>query len=186
MAQRRMLIAGREAACGYPAVVAKLKLTPNQLRQLKEGVAASLVLTESQSKCLDEFLGEKFDFQSVLSVVDPVSESVGDIRKQIENPTPRVAQTFARLFLARSNRLGLSEEQLKKLRELAEEEPKFFDLIQRELSFADVMPVAGAGRGIAPAAVVADQYRGAVESQCWNVLDDKQKSLARQLLGGKR
>lgn len=83
-----MLIAGREAACGYPAVVAKLKLTPNQLRQLKEGVAASLVLTESQSKGLDEFLGEKFDFQSVLSVVDPVSESVGDIRKQIENPPP--------------------------------------------------------------------------------------------------
>jgi hypothetical protein len=43
--------------------------------------------------------------------------------------------------------------------------------------------VVGAGRGLTAAAAVAEQYREAIEEQCFNVLDDRQKSIARQIYG---
>lgn len=190
MAQRRGIIGGLEAVCGYPAVVAELKISPNQLRQLKEGESVKSVLTESQYRGLDRLLGAKFDF-GLVAVADPVlkqfSERQGEAAaRKFANESVQGWSAFARHFLVISDRLKLSDDQIKKLRELAEDEPKFFELIQRELSFADSPPVTGAGRGVTPAGVVSEQFREAIEEQCWNVLDERQQSTAKQIYGRRK
>ena len=177
MMQRREK-ASPEAMCGHPAAVAALKLTPIQLKRLSEGGLLADVLTPDQQEARPRMLGQ----------ICRLPTGVGD---QFVNVGPAVqlrwgSRAFAHYFLNQSNRLGLSAVQVKQLQALSEDEPKFFELIQQELSFANLAPVEGAGRGLAPAGAVAEQYREASEAQAWNVLDDKQKSLARQLFGGKR
>jgi hypothetical protein len=186
MTRRRLGYGGREAACGYPPTATALKLSPVQITKLKGGESAGEVLTHDQGNLLETLLGSPFQLSS--NVVDPVNArfrkpGLGGTIHDPEKPIIAQPTEFARKFLVISDRLKLSEEQIKKLRELAEDEPKFFELIQRELSYADTPPVVGSGRGFTPAAAVADQYREAVEEQCLKVLDDQQKSIARQILG---
>lgn len=175
---RERALAGPEAMCGHPAAVAALKLTPVQLQQLADGKPVADVLTMDQLAASEKLLGP------------PPAGLVG-YRDPFLPPLRRVAgadptAAFARHFLVIADRLKLSADQVKKLRELAEDEPKFFDLIQRELDFADTPPVTGAGRGLTVAGAVADKYRGSVEKQCWDVLDEKQRSLAAQFYGKRR
>jgi Spy/CpxP family protein refolding chaperone len=183
MINRRMLIGGRAAACSYPAIVSRFKLSPEQLRSLKEGNQPINVLTTAQAEALAK-LPEPYD-PLWLTVQDPVKDLLKESAARSKKEAYKVS-AFARSFLVISDRLKLSDEQIKKLRELAEDEPKFFELIQRELGFADTAPVAGSGRSITPAGVVSDQYREAVEEQCWNVLDDKQKSTAKAIYGRRK
>jgi hypothetical protein len=182
MTRRRLFKGGWQAACGYPPVVAALKLSPNQLGKLKEGMAVEDVLSKSQLESLYTQTGPAFDFGPFFGFRfgDPIVSDLyfGYAARQLS-----VTSAFARHFLLISDRLKLSDEQIKKLRDLAENEPKFFELIQRELSLADTPPVIGSGRAFTPAAAVADQYREAVLEQCFNVLDDRQKSIVRQIFG---
>ena len=94
-------------------------------------------------------------------------------------PSAFVARDFLRL----TDRLKLTAEQVKKLRELAEDEPKIRELIRKELALDDTPPVAGAGRGKTTVNVVTERYRAAVERQCWDVLDEPQRSIARKIFG---
>ena len=77
----------------------------------------------------------------------------------------------------------MSEDQIKKLRDLAEDEPKVKDLIRRELSLAETPPFAGSTRSLTVDRAVMDKYQAAVEEQCWSVLDAQQQSLARKIFG---
>ena len=95
------------------------------------------------------------------------------------SPPAAVARDFLRL----TDRLKLTAEQVKKLRDLAEDEPKIRELIQRELSLDDTPPVAGAGRGQMAVNAVSEHYRAAVEQQCWDVLEPAQQSIARKIFG---
>ncbi|HJZ93170.1 MAG TPA: hypothetical protein VKE40_19995 [Gemmataceae bacterium] len=180
MARRRLSAIGKEAACGYPPVVAALKISPIQLNQLKEGKSAGDVLTRTQADALDQFFGR--ESEPVLYVVDPVLSRFGG-RKRLELPRPFA---FAQHFLIRSNRLNLSADQVKKLEELAEDEPKVMELIQKELGYPDVQNVVGAGRGAVTADAVREKYKAVLEDQCWNVLDPRQQSLAKQLFGRRK
>jgi hypothetical protein len=181
MAGRRRAIGGYEAACGYPPVVASLRLTPFQLNQLKEGKTVGEVLTKAQAEALDDLVGEPTKLATW--VVDPLrdlAEKKQQPRKEQENATQ---PAFARSFLVLSGRLRLSEDQIKKLRDLAEDEPKVKDLIRRELSLAETPPFAGSTRSLTVDRAVMDKYQAAVEEQCWSVLDAQQQSLARKIFG---
>ncbi len=188
MVRRRVLIGGLEAACGYPPVVAEIKITPIQLRELGDGESVNKVLTVVQLSGLQKFIGNEGDLTD--ATIDPVLARAEQLGAALSNAsTSRQLQAllgFARYFLAISDRLKLSANQIKKLRDLAEDEPKFFDLIQRELSLADTPPVIGAGRSQTALVAVTEQYRAAVEEQCWNVLDDKQQSIAKQIYGRRK
>jgi len=174
MLQRREL-ASPEVMCGHPAAVAALKLSPVQLRQLREGKSVPDVLTKDQLARRRELLGKPFDLPA--DIEDPL---IGrPARVHVKSPD----FAFARNFLVLANRIGLSEEQIKKFRELAEDEPKIKELIQRELSLSDTPPVAGATRGLTTMTAVMDQYQMALEEQCWSVLDAQQQSTARKIFG---
>jgi hypothetical protein len=175
MMQRRAQ-ASPEAMCGHPAAVEALKLSPIQLQQLKDGKALADVLTQEQVKAADKLTGPPFEVPAGVS--DPF------LPRKSARPVIWSDAAYARYFLVVSDRLQLDEEQIKKLRDLAEDEPKFFNMIQRELGFAASAPVAGAGRGFTSGGAVAEQYREALGDQCWKVLDEKQKSIARQLFRG--
>lgn len=177
MLQRRARV-GPEAMCGHPAAVAVLKLTPIQLEQLRNGQSVGDVLTVNQAAKLEGLLGKPFDLPKW--VKDPFLPAEAGGR-----PTS-APYAFARYFLALSERLKLSADQVKKLRELAEDEPKVMELIQKELGYPDVQNVIGPGRGAVTADAVRERYKAAVEEQCWNVLDAQQQSLARKMLGRKQ
>lgn len=188
MARRRLNAGGPEAACGYPAVVSALKITPIQLKALQEGKSVADVLSKADADKLETLLGKETKLSSL--IIDPVMEKMREVQRKRDDVLAAARtneyRAFARSFLLISDRLKLSEEQIKKLRELAEDEPKFFDLIQRELGFADTPPVAGSGRSITPAGIVSEQFREAMEAQCWNVLDDKQQSTAKAIYGRRK
>lgn len=169
--------AGREAVCGHPAAVAALKLTPIQLKKLSEGTPVSEVLSQEQQGLLARLPGDAFLF------LDELYSPVAPPRKLLD---ANVMYSSARSFLRVADRLRLSHEQIRKLREIAEDEPKFMGLIQRELSFSDSPPVAGASRSQTSGAVVAALYRTAVEEQSFNILDERQQSLVRQMFGRAR
>jgi hypothetical protein len=174
--QVRALVS-QEAMCGHPAAVTALKLTPIQLAEFASGKRIAEVLTREQRDAREQLLGPPF--AALTAMQNP-------FLPQSRTPSNTFLAAFASRFLVISDRLKLTEEQIKKLRELAEDEPKFFELLQRELGFADTAPVAGAGRAITPAGIVSDQFRESVEEQCWNVLDDKQKSTAKAIYGRRK
>jgi hypothetical protein len=186
MARRRLLIGGPEAACCYPAVIEAIKITPIQLRALKERKPAADVLTKGDLAALDAFLGQPLKDPD--DVNDPIlarytrakqADEAG--RKKSEPFTP-----LARSFLAISNILKLSDKQITRLRELAEDEPKIMELIQKELDFSDTPPVLGAARSLTSANAVTGRFKAAIEEQCWTVLDAQQQSTARRIFGVKR
>jgi len=185
MMQRRALVSP-EAMCGHPAAVEALRLTPNQLQQLREGKSLDGVLTAEQMAARKGLLGKPFPLPT--GIVDPlISKDAVSLPESVAVPpmsnaaAPPRAQ--ARDFLILTDRLKLTAEQIKKLRDLAEDEPKVRELIRRELSLDDTPPVAGAGRGQTAVNVVSEHYRAAVEQQCWDVLEPAQQSIARKIFG---
>ena len=181
MVQRRLAIGGREAACGYPPVVAALKLTPIQLKSLKEGKSAAEVLAKSDLEALDRLSGRAFELSPYVS--DPLRARAAEARALEAKKLQSAPVAVARDFLHFTNRLGLSDDQIKKLRELAEDEPKIRELIHKELSLEDTPPIAGSGRALTSERAVTEHYRQAVEQQCWDTLDPAQQSIARKLFG---
>lgn len=173
MLQRRER-AGPEVMCGHPAAVAALKLSPVQLQQLRDGKPVKDVLTRDQMTNREKLLGPPFELPKVddpiLSVPAVATANVPDF-------------AFARSFLFFADRLKLSADQTKKLRDLADDEPKFKDLIRRELSLVETLPFAGSTRSMTVDRAVMDKYQAAVEEQCWSVLDAQQQSLARKIFG---
>jgi hypothetical protein len=181
MAQRRLSIGGREAVCGYPPVVAAIKLTPVQLKGLKEGKSVEDVLTKTDLASLEKVFGKSFEISPY--VPDPLRPRAKDARAADGSSIPTVTPAIARDFLRLTDRLKLTAEQVKKLRDLAEDEPKVRELIQKELALDDTPPVAGAGRAMTAVNVVTEHYRAAVEQQCWDVLEPGQQSMARKIFG---
>lgn len=175
MMQRRALVSP-EAMCGHPAAVAALKLSPIQIGQLRDGKLIADVLSSSQMKTREQLLGTPFVLPKIFS--DPYVSVVK------QNQIDTTENSYARSFLLLANRIKLDDKQVAKLRELAEDEPKIIELIERELSLADTPPVVGSGRCLTAVGAVTDIYKVAVEEQCWNVLDAAQQSLARKILGG--
>lgn len=170
MMQRRARVSP-EAACTYPAAISTLKLTPIQLQQFSAGKRLRDVLSEDQLAKHRQLLGEPFELPAVR---DDYIPALVDLRT-LAPPRAR-----ARDFLILTNRLGLTDEQVKKLRELAEDEPKIRELIQKELALDDTPPVAGAARLQTATNAVSEQYGAAVEQQCWDTLTPPQQSLARK------
>jgi hypothetical protein len=180
MMQRRARVSP-EAVCTYPTAVTVLKLSPIQLQQLSSGKPLADVLSKDQLEKHAQLLGKPFDLPALKDDYLP---------KPVQAPPPapitEVAYAQARDFLRLTDRLGLSAEQIKKLRELAEDEPKIRELIQKELSLEDTPPVAGSGRALTAEKAVGDHYREAVEQQCWDTLDPAQQSIARKIFGRRR
>jgi len=186
MARRRLDIGGLEAASGYPAVVAALKIVPNQLQALKNRRTAADVLTKTEMTSLEAFFGQPLKDPDDVS--DPIMARLVRL-KQAEQTARKAAGSFAavaRSFLVISDRLKLSDKQITRLRELAEDEAKIMELIQKELDFADTPPVVGSTRSLTSANVVASRFKESIEEQCFNVLDAQQQSTARRIFGVKR
>jgi hypothetical protein len=175
MMQRRAKV-GPAAVCTYPAAISTLKLTPIQLQQLSGGKRLADALSKDQLAAYDKLLGTPFELPSIKDDYIPAPKPAA----AVEPPTP---DAFARSFLRLTDRLKLTAEQVKKLRDLAEDEPKVRELIQKELALDDTPPVAGAGRALTAVNVVTEHYRAAVEQQCWDVLEPGQQSIARKIFG---
>jgi hypothetical protein len=187
MVLRRLGYGGWEAACGYPPVVQALKISPNQLTSLKGGASIDEALTKSQREMLTKLGGEHFQLNTFID--DPVPARFrlptggGAIQPPKDPPAPSFPISVARDFLRLTDRLKLNDDQVKKLRDLAEDEPKIRELIRKELALDDTPPVAGAGRAQTTVNVVTERFRAAVERQCWDVLDEPQRSIARKIFG---
>jgi hypothetical protein len=177
MMQRRAKVSP-EAICTYPAAIGTLKMTPIQLQQLSGGKRLAEVLSKDQLTAYDKLLGAPFVLPSIKDDYLPAPAPVPDPAVK-----PHVPYAVARDFLVLTNRLNLTEAQVKKLRELAEDEPKIRELIQKELALDDTPPVAGSGRAITTVSVVTDHYRATVEQHCWDVLEPAQQSTARKIFG---
>jgi hypothetical protein len=177
MMQRRAR-ASPQAVCGHPSAVSILRLSPMQLEQLEYGRELAEVLTKDQLAKYEKLLGKPFELPTTVN--DPFIPAA--------NSPPRkwMPYAFARNFLVRADRLKLSADQVKKLNDLVEDELNIKDLIQKELGYPDVQNVIGAGRGAITADAVREKYQEALEEQCWNVLDPRQQSLAKQLFGHRK
>src|SRR5262249_4461446 len=163
MARRRLLIGGPEAACCYPAAIDVLKITPIQLRLLKERKTVADVLTRADLAALEAFLGQPL--RDLDDVNDPILARFTRA-KQADAAAGKKSDPFtplARSFLAISNILKLSDKQITRLRELAEDEPKIMELIQKELDFSDTPPVLGAARSLTSANAVTGLFKAAIE-----------------------
>jgi|GEM_PF-3381301 len=180
MMQRRLAAGGVTAMCGYPGAVGRLKLTPIQLARLKDSKPFEEVLTKDQLELVKAIPTPKLDENDFYYVQHHIEIMRG----------PRLVETrryaTASAFLAIADRVKLSQEQIQNLRELADDEPKIMELIQRELDFADTPPVIGSTRSLTSANVVASRFKESIEEQCWNVLDAQQQSTARRIFGVKR
>jgi hypothetical protein len=174
MIQRRARVSA-EAACGHPAAVAALKLTPIQLQQLRDGKPVPDVLTVNQARDLGRLAGKPFDLPT--DVKDPYLPAAGQQAVVASRPA------LARDFLKMTERLKLSGDQVTRLRELAEDEPKIRELIRFELSLDDTPPMVGPARYLTAAAAVTEHYRTTVEQKCWDLLEPAQQSIARKLFG---
>jgi hypothetical protein len=173
-----------ETACTYPPTATSLKLTPVQLQQLSSGKRLADVLSRDQLAEYRKLLGQPYTLPTVWDDYLPVVVSA----PPPPPPAPKATgfsgpYVQARDFLILTDRLKLTAEQVKKLRDLAEDEPEVRELIQKELALDDTPPVAGAGRGQTAVNVVTEHYRAAVEQQCWDVLEPAQQSIARKIFG---
>jgi hypothetical protein len=192
MTQRRKALGGLEAACGYPPAAEKLKLSPIQFRDFKAGKPASEVLSKDDLLTLETLLGpasslEPDDYYDPIcakfnTAMHPMEER-GRFRIE-DNPfrnveVPAKEKLHAEYYLAIAERLGLSPDQIKRLQELAEDEPKVYELLRHELGFADTTPVTT--RIQTSVAVLNQRYRAALETHCFNVLDEKQQSIANSI-----
>jgi hypothetical protein len=189
MIQRRLVLGGVEATLGYPLVVDRLKLTGSQLESLRTGAAATDILTAEQEKERAALAGEPFNFLFDVDTPDPVLDAYrkaraeGQVKRNLVRPEQFEPNTLARSLLLLSGRLELSADQIKQLREIAGDEPKMKALIDRELGFPDGQHTIGADRGLRTATAVQSKYQRVVEEQSWKVLDPKQQSRAKQMMG---
>jgi hypothetical protein len=191
MIRRRFLIGGAEAAIGYPVVVERLGLTGSQLKALAEGGAADEVLTKEQQKqWAAGMVGAPFEFDIVVGdkyfeAFRKAQADAARARNKADGPAPveNVSLSLARSLLLLSGRLELSADQIKQLREIAEDEPKMKALIDKELGFPDGQHTVGADRGLRTATAVQSKYQKVVEEQSWKVLDPQQRSKAKQMMG---
>jgi hypothetical protein len=177
MMQRRARVSP-EAVCSYPAAISALKLTPVQLQQLSSGKHLADVLSKDQATKYERMLAEPSDMPWLIDEYIPATPFGRAPLARTVVP-PAIAQDFLKL----ASRLQLSEKQFNKLRELAEDEPKVRELIQKELSLEDAPPVAGASRCLTAVNAVNELYLEAVEKQCWDVLDPQQQSTAKKIFG---
>ena len=144
-------------------------------------------LAKEQVESLKKLGGDEFQLNT--NIDDPIPArfrqvaGAGAIQRPLVPPAPSLPVTQARDFLRLTDRLKLTAEQVKKLRDLADDEPKVRELIRKELALDDTPPVAGASRAQTTVNVVTERYRTAVERQCWDVLDEPQRSIARKIFG---
>ncbi len=174
MMQRRAR-AGPEAMCGHPDAVKALKLTQVQSNKLSEGQSVAEVLTRDQLAAREGLLGKPFEMPP--GIDDP-------ILPLNEAPIAWLPDVAARKFLWIGRQLRLTEDQIRRLKELADEEPKMRELIDSELGYSFAQSVGRAQGNRSAANEVQSKYKDVVEAQCQKVLDEKQRSLARQILGG--
>ncbi|HVK13695.1 MAG TPA: hypothetical protein VM597_33420 [Gemmataceae bacterium] len=189
MIRRRLVIGGVEAALGYPVVVDRLQLTGTQLKALADGDTADAVLSkDQQQRWAEGLVGEPFEFDVVdgdehfeaLRKAKALAARAADV---VAKPKNNVPPSLARSLLLLSGRLEMSDDQIKQLREIAEDMPKMQALIEKELGFPDGQHTAGADRGLTTAHAVQNRYRDVAEAQSWKVLDAKQQSLAKKMMG---
>jgi hypothetical protein len=166
--QRRLRVAGWEGMCSYPGVAARLKLTQVQIDELKAGKPTGEVLTVEETQTLKKLVGEPF-----CGVVNLKNElAASDEEEAITRPGQR---SFPLHVLAAASRLGLTEEQARRLRELADDEPKVRGLIQRELGYSGATTVALPTPSIETTTL--RRYAMAVEERALMVLTDRQRSM---------
>ncbi|HEX3148409.1 MAG TPA: hypothetical protein VHR66_10020 [Gemmataceae bacterium] len=187
MMQRRAKIS-REAACTYPPAIIAMNLTDKQLKRLTEGERFLDVLTVDQQLQYTRLLGAKRELRAAwddyLREKDPIRERFAPARSEpdfrVGPSKPYVPVTD---FLILRDEFKLTDEQVKKFKDLAEDDRRIRELIHNELAFDDATPSA-IGTGTPSIVVgVTNQYRAVVEKQCWSLLNATQKALAGKTFG---
>jgi hypothetical protein len=166
--QRRLRLAGWEGVCGYPGVAAHLKLTQVQIDELKAGKPTGELLTAEQIESLKKLVGDPF--RGAVKLKNELAAS--EEEEVITQPGQR---SFPLHVLAAAQRLGLTEEQARRLQELADDEPKVRGLIQRELGYSGTTTVGAPIPSVEIATL--QRYAKIVEEKALMVLTEQQRSM---------
>jgi hypothetical protein len=179
MVQHRQKAGGLAAACGYPEVADAIGLSVAQSLSLRAGKPPDEVLSGKQRDTYARIVG--LPFKGELRIDDPFAAP-----KKVEAPAfkPAVVPVFdeRKLHLAgymidNAKQLKLTDEQIARLKEIAEDAPKLKELLHRELSNLPPSTDLATLRNASPEAGAVNHYRKAIVEQCLEVLDEKQRSL---------
>ena len=180
--QYRAKIAGPAALFGYPGTGDFLGISGDDLKRVKQtGSLSDLrIPTQIKYKSLFDapFKGE-ITLKKNWLIVDRSAAS------KIQKPTPgdvfvdEKQITFANYMLDKSKRLRLTEDQEKRLREVAEDAPKIRQILHKELSNLPPPTIQGSARTMIPEVRAYEQLRKSIFNQCFEVLDKQQQSLLR-------
>jgi hypothetical protein len=179
MVQHRENVGGVGAACGYPEVADALQLDSVQQNSLRFGGLPSAVMTAKQKGIYSKIIG--LPFKGEVRIDDPFAPP-----KKAEVPAFKVATipviderkfNLAGHMIDNARQLKLTDEQTKRLKEIAEDAPKLKELLHRELSNLPPSTDLATLRNALPEVSAVNNYRKAIIEQCLEVLDDKQRSL---------
>lgn len=168
---------GIAAACGHPEANEILKITSRQDASLRDGIAPADVLNLNQQVEFTNLFGQPFKGELKFDNPLVVAATGGVARPARGVPLPEARQPFAGYMVEQSRRLRLTEEQVDRLKQIADDTPKLRALLHKELAQLPAPTVAGAARTFLPETRAAEIFRKAVREQCIDVLDEKQKSL---------
>ena len=179
MVQHREEVGGLAAAYGYPEVAEAMRLTEEQTRSLQAGVPPVAVLKGIQKDTYSLIVG--LPFKGEVRIDDPFAPA-----KKADAPAFKVATVpviderkfnLAGHMIDNARQLKLTDEQMKRLKEIAEDAPKLKELLHRELSNLPPSTDLATLRNTLPEVSAANHYRKAIIEQCLEVLDEKQRSL---------
>jgi hypothetical protein len=178
MVQHRANVAGPAAACGYPEVLEALSLDAKKQKAFRAAPSMSL-LNGAQLDLYGRIAG--LPFKGEVTIKNPLAALRG-AEKRIARPAPiplddLTKYTLAGYMVENARRFKLTDEQVARLKEIADDAPKCRHLLNKELSnlppATEVMTV----RACLPEAKAVELYRKAITEQCLEILDDKQRSL---------
>lgn len=179
MIQHRILVSGPASAYGYPGVRELVGIKDDELEAIRKGTRPYNAGSKKELETMSNLIGlpfrdsVKFDTREVLvssarAVANPKAElKFGMIEDR--------SATVATYMINSSGRMRLSDAQVARLREIAEDAPKIREILRKEMSNLPLPPVHGSR--VSPEARAVEMYRNATLERCLDVLDDKQRSL---------
>jgi hypothetical protein len=180
MMQHRAKVAGDTAAIGRPEVFEALQISATQRkRMLEEREPIKTVLSTSERKLFDRLMNPPFQGEIALKN-NPL---IVDRRGASSEPKPVVpvvlenTGTFAAYLIDKAQRYKLTDDQIARLKEIDVDTPRLKNLLHKELSNLPRPTDASAVRAVFPESQAVQTYRKAIIQQCFDALDDKQRSL---------
>jgi hypothetical protein len=176
MMQYRERLAGVAGACGHPIACEVLKLDAEDARKLRAGTPLDKVLPGVWFSKYSRLVG--LPFTGEVTINNPL---IVERKTPAKRPVPAVPLvdemqiTLPTYMLQNSKQFKLTDAQVARLKDMAEDAPKVRELLHRELSNLPPPTMLNPSK-VLPEARALEIYRKSVFEQCLDVFDKEQRA----------